>query len=240
MFYDLSRFEYNSSFCILQPHVTPAHLTQLLKALNRFDSRFVRPQQCMIPKINIRYVEQKQETPKIYVTPRNPSVDTVAAADDATTKSSAQKKTNELANDVASSSPFDNKRDTLAPITEIPYRRSYLPDFLPDNIKPQTNKNEYSNDKAMRLAILVNSIAHTTPSPVFKENNHPANFTVPTSPIVSEQKTSLVEDEEVAEHHRITNHRAQGQKANVTFKASKYERHTIPGRSGSFHLIQTR
>ena len=213
-------------------------MTQLLKALNRFDSRFVRPQQCMIPKINIRYVEQKQETPKIYVTPRNPSVDTVATADDATTKSSAQKKTNELANDVVSSSPIDNKRDTLAPIAVL--TRSYRPDFLPDNIKPQTNKNEYSNDKAMRLAILVNSIANTTTSPVFKENDHHANFTVPTSPIVSEQKTSLVEDEEVAEHHRITNHRAQGQKANVTFKASKYERHTIPGRSGSFHLIQTR
>ena len=213
-------------------------MTQLLKALNRFDSRFVRPQQCMIPKINIRYVEQKQETPKIYVTPRNPSVDVVATADYATNKSSAQKKNNEFANDVASSSPIDNKRDTLAPIAVL--TRSYRPDFLPDNIKPQTNENEYSNDKAMRLAILVNSIAHTTPSPVFKENNHPANFTVPTSPIVSEQKTSLVEDEEVAEHHRITNHRAQGQNANVTFKASKYERHTIPGRSGSFHLIQTR
>ena len=217
-------------------------MTQLLKALNRFDSRFVRPQQCMIPKINIRYVEQKQETPKIYVTPRNPSVDTVATADDATTKSSAQKETNELANDVASSLPIDNKRDTLAPITEVPYRRSYLPNFLPDNIKPKTNKTEDSNDTAPKLVryYAPDFMAHSTPSPVFKENNQLANITIPTSPIVSEQKTSLMEEEEVAEHHRITNHRAQGQKANVTFKAPKYERHTIPGRSGSFHLIQTR
>ena len=210
-------------------------MTQLLKALNRFDSRFVRPQQCMIPKINIRYVEQKQETPKIYVTPRNPSVDTVATADDATTKSSAQKKTNELANDVASSSPIDNKRGTLAPIT-------VEQDLIPDNIKPQTNKNEDSNDTVAKLVRYYKPDfdARSTLSPVFKENNQLANVTIPTSPIVSEQKTSLMEEEEVAEHHRITNHRAQGQKANVTFKAPKYERHTIPGRSGSFHLIQTR
>ena len=210
-------------------------MTQLLKALNRFDSRFVRPQQCMIPKINIRYVEQKQETPKIYVTPRNPSVDVVATADDATNKISAQKKNNESANDVASSSPTDNKRGTLAPIT-------VEQDLIPDNIKPQTNKTEDSNDTAPKLVRYYGPdfMAHSTPSPVFKENTQPSDITIPTSPIVSEQKTSLMEEEEVAEHHRITNHRAQGQKANVTFKAPKYERHTIPGRSGSFHLIQTR
>ena len=210
-------------------------MTQLLKALNRFDSRFVRPQQCMIPKINIRYVEQRQETPKIYVTPRNPSVDAVDTADDATNKISAQKKNNESANDVASSSPTDNKRGTLAPIT-------VEQDLIPDNIKPQTNKNEDSNDTVAKLVRYYKPDfdARSTLSPVFKENNQLANITIPTSPIVSEQKTSLMEEEEVAEHHRITNHRAQGQKANVTFEASKYQRHTIPGRSGSFHLIQTR
>lgn len=210
-------------------------MTQLLKALNRFDSRFVRPQQCMIPKINIRYVEQKQETPKIYVTPRNPSVDVVATAHDATDEISAQKNANEFANDVASSSPIDNKRGTLAPIT-------VEQDLIPDNIKPQTNKNEGSNDETTKLVVTSN--AHSTPSPVFKENTQLANITFPTSPIVSEQKTSLLEEEEeeVAEHHRITNHRAQGEKANVTFKASEppFWRHTIPGRSGSFHLIKTR
>ena len=209
-------------------------MTQLLKALNRFDSRFVRPQQCMIPKINIRYVEQKQETPKIYVTPRNPSIDVVATAGAATNKSSAQKKSNELAIDVASSSPIDNKRGTLAPIT-------VEQDLIPDNIKPQTNKNKDSNDKSTKLAMTSN--AHSTPSPVFEENNQLANFTIPTSPTVAQQQTLLIEDEEVAEHPRINNHREHGQKANVTFKAPEYKRWTIPGipgKSGSFHLIKTR
>ena len=205
-------------------------MTQLLKALNRFDSRFVRPQQCTIPKINIRYVEQKQETSKIYVTPRNLSVHVVATVNDATNKSFTEKKNNEFVNDAASSSPIDNKRDTLAPIT-------VEQELIPGNIKPKANKNEESNDKTTELAMTSNS--HSTPSPVFRENNQPANLTILTTSIVSEQKTKLMEDGEIAEHNRITNHRTEGQKTNVTFKASEpFFRHTIPGRSGSFHLIQ--